>query len=116
LPEATVDGARRLLAVLDWPVAQLMALSLALVGNFDVAVSAWKAAGGTALRAGTDMLAAVGRASVRWELDEEAGDLAAASAGAKPVGAVAAMTAGPAPGDSGTPPGPSPTDSASDPA
>lgn len=77
LPAGTVDGGRRLLAVLDWPVVQLMALSLALVGNFDVVVSAWKAAGGAALRAGADMLAAVGRASVRWELAEEAGDLAA---------------------------------------
>src|SRR5690606_7531347 len=76
LPAGTVEGGRRLLAVFDWPVAQLMALSLALVGNFDVVVSAWKGAGGAALRAGTDMLAAVGRASVRWELDEEAGDLA----------------------------------------
>lgn len=77
MPPGTVDGARRLLAVLDWPVAQLMALSLALVGNFDVVVSAWKAAGGAALRAGVDMLAAVGRASVRWELAEEAEDPAA---------------------------------------
>lgn len=74
LPEGTVEGARRLLAVLDWPVAQLMALSLALVGNFDVVVSAWKVAGGAALRVATGMLAAVGRASVRWELAEEAAD------------------------------------------
>lgn len=81
LPEGTVAGARRMLAVLDWPAAQLMALSLALVGNFDVVVSAWKAAGGTALRAGTDMLAAVGRASVRWELEEEAEDAAGEAIG-----------------------------------
>ena len=72
LPEGTVDGARRLLAVLDWPVAQLMALSLALVGNFDVVVSAWKAAGGAGLGLATRMLASVGRASVRQELDEDA--------------------------------------------
>lgn len=76
LPEGTVDGARRLLAVLDWPVAQLMALSLALVGNFDVVVSAWKAAGGTAPAAGTGMLAAVGRASVRRELHDAADEVA----------------------------------------
>ena len=95
LPEGTLEGARRLLAVLDWPVAQLMALSLALVGNFDVVVSAWKGAGGAALRSGADMLAAVGRASVRWELDEEAGDLGAHAAeatdaadAAQPAGAV----------------------------
>lgn len=111
LPTGTVAGARRLLAVLDWPVAQLMALSLALVGNFDVVVSAWKTAGGAALRAGTDMLAAVGRASVRWELDEEAGDLAAhVPAAAQPAGsmsdvaAVAAMGGfGIAPGDADAP-------------
>ena len=78
LPEGTVAGARRLLVLLDWPVAQLMALSLALVGNFDVAVSAWKTAGGTGLRRATCMLAAVGRASVRQELDEDAEDAAAA--------------------------------------
>ncbi|WP_132998917.1 hypothetical protein [Luteimonas arsenica] len=112
LPEGTVDGARRGLAVLDWPVAQLMTLSLALVGNFDVAVSAWKAAGGAALRAGTDMLAAVGRASVRWELDEETGDLEAASAGAPQAG----VAAGPDPGDAGMPPGPVPMAGADDPA
>lgn len=96
LPEGTVEGARRLLAVLDWPVAQLMALSLALVGNFDVVVSSWKAAGGAALEAGTGMLAAVGRASVRRELDEEAEDA---------VGIDAAATAdgmpGVEPGDAG---------------
>ena len=85
LPEGTVEGARGLLVVLDWPVAQLMALSLALVGNFDVVVSAWKAAGGAALRAGTGMLAAVGRASVRRELDEAAED-AADIAGMPPPG------------------------------
>ncbi|MGY1528883.1 hypothetical protein [Luteimonas sp. A649] len=86
LPEGTVDGARKLLVLLDWPVAQLMALSLALVGNFDVVVSAWKAAGGAGLRLATRVLAAAGRASVRWELAEElhesADAFAAASASA----------------------------------
>ena len=91
LPSGTLAGARRLLAVLDWPVVQLMALSLALVGNFDVVVSAWKAAGGAALRAGADMLAAVGRASVRWELAGEAEDPA--------VHVPAAATAGDATAD-----------------
>ena len=72
-----------------------MALSLALVGNFDlVCRRPGRAAAAAALRAGTDMLAAVGRASVRWELDEEAGDLAdqvpAVAQPAGPVGDVAA--------------------------
>lgn len=106
LPADSVDGARRLLAVLDWPVAQLMALSLALVGNFDVVVSAWKAAGGSALRAGTGMLAAVGRVSVRWELDEEAGDLAAAASAT--VEAVDAGLERTGTGDPGMPPGAEP--------
>jgi AmpE protein len=89
LPEGTVDGARRLLGVLDWPVAQLMALSLALVGNFDVVVSAWKAAGGAGLDLATRMLASVGRASVRQELDEDA----EYAADAAPPGAAAAAGA-----------------------
>ena len=71
LPAGFVEGARWLLAVLDWPAAQLMALSLALVGNFDVVVGAWKAHGGTAFAAGGAFLAAVGRASVHHELEEE---------------------------------------------
>ena len=79
LPAGTVEGARKLLVLLDWPVAQLMALSLALVGNFDVVMSAWKAAGGTGLPMATRVLAAAGRASVRWELDEELQDVAGVS-------------------------------------
>ena len=35
LPEGASQAARTVLAFLDWPVAQLMTLSLALVGNFD---------------------------------------------------------------------------------
>lgn len=86
LPAGTVEGARRLLGLLDWPVAQAMALSLALVGNFDAVVSAWRAAGGAGLRGATRMLAAAGRAGVRWELDEDAQDApAAAPAGAVPM-------------------------------
>lgn len=76
LPEGTVSGARRLLVLLDWPVVQLMTLSLALVGNFDVVVSAWKSAGAADLGAGTHVLAAAGRASVRRELDEAAEEAA----------------------------------------
>lgn len=74
LPPATRDGARALLALLDWPVAQLMTFSLALVGNFDTVVGAWKDAGGAALHREIAFLDAAARASVRSEIAEEARD------------------------------------------
>ncbi len=74
LPLDTSTGARALLSVLDWPVAQLMTLALALVGNFDTVVGAWKENGGASLRMDSDFLAAAGRASVRGELADEALD------------------------------------------
>src|SRR5690606_37407052 len=46
LPAETVDGARGLLAILDWPVAQLMTFAMALVGNFDAVFGAWRENGG----------------------------------------------------------------------
>jgi len=76
LPFAMVDAARTLLSALDWPVAQLMTLSLALVGNFEDVVLAWKQAGGASLRADADFLAAAGRASVRGGIADEAEDYA----------------------------------------
>ena len=72
LPDGAAAAARTLLAVLDWPVAQLMTLAMALVGNFDSVLSAWKDAGGASLRADTGFLAAAARASVRHEMAEEA--------------------------------------------
>ncbi len=74
LPLDTSTGARALLSVLDWPVAQLMTLALALVGNFDTVVGAWRENGGTSLRMDSEFLAAAGRASVRTELADEALD------------------------------------------
>ncbi len=74
LPPDTSTGARALLSVLDWPVAQLMTLALALVGNFDTVVGTWKEHGGASLRMDSDFLAAAGRASVRTELADEALD------------------------------------------
>lgn len=71
LPAATRDGARALLALLDWPVAQLMTFSLALVGNFDTVVGAWKEAGGAGLHREIAFLDAAARASVRSEIAEE---------------------------------------------
>ena len=60
--------------VLDWPVAQLMTLALALVGNFDSVLGAWKDNGGASFELDTGFLAAAARASVRSELAEEAMD------------------------------------------
>ena len=78
LPDVMVSGARTLLAALDWPAAQLMTLALALVGNFGDVVLAWKQAGGASLRADAGFLSAVGCASVRGGIADEAEDYAEA--------------------------------------
>ncbi|MGQ4661121.1 cobalamin biosynthesis protein [Lysobacter sp. F6437] len=80
LPSDTARGARFLLALLEWPVAQLMTLALALVGNFDAVLGAWRASGGASLRLDKRFLGAVARASVRSELAEEAADYVAGQA------------------------------------
>ena len=72
LPEGAAGAARTALALLDWPVAQLMTLAMALVVNFDSVLSAWKDAGGASLRADTGFLAAAARASVRHEMAQDA--------------------------------------------
>ena len=74
LPEDNAAGARRLLHLLDWPVAQLMTLSLALVGNFDLVFRAWRAAAGDRWTGRTDFLDAAARTAVSGELEEEAQD------------------------------------------
>lgn len=66
--------ASRWLAMLEWPVAQLMTLALALVGNFDAVLRAWREGGGTQLRLDRNFLGAAARASVRSELAEEAAE------------------------------------------
>lgn len=76
LPAEAAEGARTLLQLLDWPVAQLLTLSLALVGNFDTVLSAWREAGGASFTLDHRFLDAAGRASVRTELAEEAADYA----------------------------------------
>ena len=63
-----------MLAVLDWPVAQLMTLAMALVGNFDSVLGAWKDSGGASLKPDVGFLTAAARASVKVELAEEAMD------------------------------------------
>ena len=85
LPEAASLAATKTLGVLDWPVAQLMTLALALVGNFDGVFTAWKDTGGASFATDHRYLAAAARASVRSELVQEAldeadGDFEAASA------------------------------------
>jgi AmpE protein len=76
LPDETREGARGLYAVLDWPVAQLMTLSMALVGNFDAVFNAWREARGNQLRLDNGFLGAAARASVKSELAEEAEEYA----------------------------------------
>jgi AmpE protein len=83
---ATLDGAvgaRVVLGWLEWPVAQLMSLSMALVGNFDTAYKAWRQAHGNQWATSTVFLGAVARASVSAELREEAHDYS--DAGMVPV-------------------------------
>jgi AmpE protein len=74
LPPANERGAHRLLAVLEWPVAQLMTLAIALVGNFDTVFRAWREAHGNRWSLEPAFLGAVARASVSSELREEAHD------------------------------------------
>lgn len=82
-PVECVVGARRVLGWLEWPVAQLMSLSMALVGNFDTAYKAWRQAHGNQWATSTVFLGAVARASVSAELREEAHDYS--DAGMVPV-------------------------------
>ena len=76
MPHDTAAGARSLRAVLDWPVAQLMTLSMALVGNFDPVFNAWREARGGEWQLDTRFLGAAARASVKSELAEEAEEYA----------------------------------------
>jgi len=80
LPDDAAQAASTLLTLLDWPVAQLMTLALALVGNFDSVLTAWKDAGGATFKRDTSFLGAAARASVKSELAEEAMDYAGTEA------------------------------------
>ena len=72
LAHETANGARTWLAILEWPVAQLMTLALALVGNFDSVMAAWREDGAFGLHGG--LLNTAARASVRSEIAEEVAD------------------------------------------
>lgn len=74
LPARCKRGAATLLAALEWPVAQLMTLSMALVGNFDTVFRAWREANGNRWSLEPVFLGAVARASVSTDLSEEAHD------------------------------------------
>ncbi|QDA57687.1 regulatory signaling modulator protein AmpE [Thermomonas aquatica] len=72
LAHDTASGANTWLAILEWPVTQLMTLALALVGNFDSVLAAWREEGAFGLHGG--LLAAAARSSVRCEIAEEVAD------------------------------------------
>lgn len=56
VPVEPLALAQRLLGWIEWPVAQLMAFSMALVGNFDTAWKAWRRAHGERLTGNTGFL------------------------------------------------------------
>lgn len=72
LPPTTLQGARTWLALLEWPAAQLATLSLALVGNFDSVLAAWREEGAFGLH--SRVLASAARVSVRSGIAEEVAD------------------------------------------
>ena len=69
---ASREGGGWLLAVLEWPVAQLMTLAMALVGNFDTVFSAWRQAGGNRWALSSAFVGKAARAGVGAELVDEA--------------------------------------------
>ncbi len=72
LPPVQGEAAKDFLALLNWPVAHLMTLALALAADFDGVLAAWRdwhAQGGWRLDIG--FLGAAARASVVCELREE---------------------------------------------
>ncbi len=74
-PEAQREGVRWLLAVLEWPVAQLMTLALALAANFDAVFGAWRDWHAGGARLDTGFLGAAARASVDIEIAEDDTDV-----------------------------------------
>ena len=71
LPEGQRGVARTSLAVLNWPVAQLMTFALALAADFDRVLSAWRDWHAQGVRLDPGFLDAAARASVASELAEE---------------------------------------------
>jgi AmpE protein len=71
LPEGQRGAARTALAVLNWPVAQLMTIALALAADFDRVFTAWRDWHAEGVRLDTGFLGAAARVSVASELAEE---------------------------------------------
>lgn len=71
LPDAQRGTATVLLGLLDWPVAQLMTLTLALAADFDAVIGAWRRWHAEGVRLGLGHLEAAARVSVAIELAEE---------------------------------------------
>ncbi|MFY2762821.1 hypothetical protein [Arenimonas sp. MALMAid1274] len=71
LPAGQQGIARTALAVLNWPVAQLMTFALALAADFDRVLSAWRDWHAQGMRLDLGFLDAAARASVASELAEE---------------------------------------------
>jgi AmpE protein len=71
LPEGQRGLARTTLAVLNWPVAQLMTFALALAADFDKVLSTWRDWHARSVRLDLGFLDAAARASVASELAEE---------------------------------------------
>ncbi|MCD9088344.1 regulatory signaling modulator protein AmpE [Stenotrophomonas sp. SY1] len=69
---ASREGGSQVLALLEWPVAQLMTLTMALVGNFDTVFTTWRQSGGNRWALELGFLGRAARASVGVDLVEEA--------------------------------------------
>ncbi len=82
VPGQTED-ARWLLALVEWPAAQLMTFALALAANFDAVFTAWRGWHAQGMRLDTGFLFAAARASVEIEVaaaDTDLSDDVAAAA------------------------------------
>lgn len=64
-------GARALQAALEWPVARLMAVSMALAGDYDAVFGVWRQAGGARWGAEPGFLATVAVRAVAAERRED---------------------------------------------
>ena len=71
LPGNQGEAARGFIALLNWPVAQLMTFGLALAADFDRVLSAWRDWHAEGVRLDAGFLGAAARASVASELAEE---------------------------------------------
>lgn len=74
LPLAQQTAAQRLLAILDWPVAHLMALGMAIATDFDTVLNVWRErvrSAGAWFALDPGLAAAVAAAAVKTDLETE---------------------------------------------